>query len=700
MLPYFNKTLCLALLLLCSAVSPAQKPKEYKAIVPVLKRMIEINHCNARVFNETVEKSLLRDFINRLDKEHLYFTQADVKQLQDMLPQMHDELAGKNTLFLDKALLIYKSRLQKTDTLVNSLLQKPFDFTQPGEIVFANDSSSFAAGESEWQTRWGKWLKYKMLYRLSNLMLADSTLSIAGALKQEAAQRELVRKSEQRKINGLLQHNWGYENYVAYLFCNALANVFDPHTEFFPAVDKENFVGAVSGESYSFGLQLDQNDKDEIEISHIQPGSPAWKSGDLNKNDVLLQLQWEGKAKVDLEGAGGYEVSALLAEMNHQRLSLTVRKANGIQKTVTLLKEKIHDEENFVKSFVLDGDRRVGYIVLPGFYTEWETTNGSSCANDVAKEILKLKKENIEGLILDLRNNGGGSMEEAMQLAGIFIEEGVLGFEKEKEGKALALKDPNRGTVYDGPLLVMVNGSSASASEMVAGALQDYNRALIVGNPTYGKATMQVVLPLDTSLSLLAATKSMAGKNNYDYAKITMGKLYRVNGSSNQLRGVIPDITLPDIAALLNYRESSQDWALTADSVKKALYFSPLSPLPVSVLAAKSAARVKTDSGFELVKRSQPLVADMYNLTSLPLQFDLYLRHKKEVKNAFSQLGRQMESQKPGGFTIINNAADRQRLAADEYLSENNQLSVKSMLADIYLHESFLILADYIQLPK
>lgn len=692
-----GKRLLTGLLFLCLCCT-AQKSVEYKSVAPALKRMIELNHCNPRVMDEAVAKALLKDFINRLDEEHLYFTQADVKQIEDALPLMLQELDGKNHLFLNRIIGAYKVRLALADTAIALACKKPFDFKATDEIVFANDSSSFAATEAELEARRTKWLKYQTLYRLSNLLRADSTLTTGTVMRFESAQRDLAGKNARRKIKQMQQQAMALDNYVNYLFCGAVANVFDPHTEFFPATDRENFLGAVNGESYKFGLQLNTNDKDEVEIEHIQPGSPAWKCGVLNKNDVLLQLQWQGRPAVDLMGADEEEVSRVLAESNHDRLDITVRKANGMQKTVSLRKEKVREEENFVKSFVLAGEKRLGYIVLPGFYTEWETKSGSSCANDVAKEILKLKKENIEGLVLDLRNNGGGSMEEAMQLSGIFIEEGVLGFVKEKTGKPMALKDPNRGTVYDGPLLVMVNGSSASASEVVAGALQDYNRAVVVGSPTYGKATMQVILAIDTNLDIERAGNSTGG--NYDYVKVTVGKLYRVNGSSNQLRGVVPDVVLPDISGLLNYREASQNFALPYDTVKRALYYNPLAPLPAKELLQKSASRMSASEPFKLVKQSQQAFANMYKNEAMPLQLDAYVSRQKATAAEWLKLVEQLEKPAQAVYTVQNHGDDKQRFAADAYLNELNREEIKSVTNDVYLHESFLILADLINLSK
>src|ERR1043165_243717 len=661
------KHLLLFLLLQFTIVCFCQKAGDYSSAAPVLKRMIELHHCNPKVVGPDAEKDLLRDFINHLDEEHLFFTAADVRLLQDKLPDLHDGLSGKSHKFLLAVGPLFQKRLKQADSTIVSTLQKPMEFKSPGQVQFANDSSDFATDDADLRNRWGRWLKYRMLYRLSNLLLADSTATSESILKQVPAQQVVVQKTERRKISRVLEHHWGFQNFMGYIFCNTLANLYDPHTEFFPMADKENFVGEVSGEKYSFGVQIMENDKDEIEITHILPGSPAWKCGDLAAKDVLVQMQWEGKPVVDLSGADEEEVSMLLGETNHNRLSLTVRKSSGLLKTVTMVKEKLHAEENFVRSFLLNGEKRIGYVLLPGFYTDWETAGGSSCANDVAREILNLQKENIDGLILDLRNNGGGSMEEALQLSGIFIDEGVLGFQKDKTGKVQSLKDPNRGTVYDGPMVVMINGFSASASEMVAATLQDYNRAIIVGNPSFGKATMQEVLPLDTNLNMQTARPEVYNKGNYDFAKITVGKLYRVSGGSNQLRGVQPDVNLPDVIAEIGYREVNVRYALAFDTVKRATVFHQLPPLPVRMLAAKSAARVSGDKIFTALKTALPSLKDLYNTTGapLPLQFDTYVREKKQMRDRWLEMGKLMEKQPNEVYKVENHAADKLRQAAE-----------------------------------
>jgi len=360
-----------------------------------------------------------------------------------------------------------------------------------------------------------------------------------------------------------------------------------------------------------------------------------------------------------------------------------------------LRKEKIDNEDNIVKSFVLKGDKTIGYIFLPAFYTEWENETGSSCANDVAKEIIKLKRDNIDGLILDVRYNGGGSIEEAIQLTGIFIDEGPLAAEKITGNKVTTMRDPNRGTIFDGPMVLLVNGQSASASEMLAASLQDYNRALIAGSNTYGKATMQGLFALDT-----INTKPARQDNENDLAKITIGKLFRVNGHTAQLTGVIPDILFPDAFDGLPIGERFEDFPLTADTVKRNNYYKPLSGLPVAALAAKSAARLTANPDFALIRK---IVDEQKKLTqagkmTIPLQIEQFEKWSRQQELNNVTLKGAVATK--ASFSAENHTQDKQRLTGDAYDKEINDAWLESLAADIYIQETAAVLADLINLQK
>src|SRR5664279_2385510 len=274
--------------------------------------------------------------------------------------------------------------------------------------------------------------------------------------------RNKEQKSFKNSINIVLQSAGGIQQYIGDEYCKAIAVCYDPHSAYFPLTEKEDFESELGQQQMVFGFRCKEDDDGSVKIESIMPGSPAFKSGQLNKEDKILSIQWEDKQPIDVSSGGLKQLYEVLAMSNHDKATFKIKKPDGTERTVILLKEKMEedDDQNKVKSFLLKGSKTIGFISLPSFYQDWEneSTGVNGCANDVAKEILKLKKENIEGLIIDLRYNGGGSMDEAIELSGIFIDFGPVGMDKDRDAKLYTLKDVNRGTIYEGPLMLMVNG--------------------------------------------------------------------------------------------------------------------------------------------------------------------------------------------------------------------------------------------------
>jgi carboxyl-terminal processing protease len=464
-----------------SSYSQSSSTRE-KAIV--LKRLIELNHFSPRPVNDSFSVALFETILNEADPRRLLFTAPEYTQLVRYKSKLDDELNGKDWAFFDLFSNLYNKALTRADSIVTSVLKKPIDFSTSESITASKEHSfNFSTDNVALTNRWSRYLKFVMLDRIYGTFYADSlkkTTFKEALTKLEPATREKIQQAEIKSIRKILDYPGGYSSVVAELYLNAIATCFDPHTNYFSPQRKESFQAQLSTEAFSFGLDFGENKNGRIIIERLTPGGPAWKTGELHKGDELLSLQWEGKTEVDMTNLGAADAYEKINESIHDRLVFKFRKPDGTNKIVLLRKEKINNEENIVKGFVLKGAKKIGYILLPGFYTEWENEAGSSCANDMAKEIVKLKKENIEGLILDVRFNGGGSVKEAIDMIGIFIDEGPLAAEKGGDGKQVTFRDPNRGTIYDGPMALMVNGQSASASEMLAASLQDYNRAVII----------------------------------------------------------------------------------------------------------------------------------------------------------------------------------------------------------------------------
>ncbi len=682
------------LFLLCGSVVIAQKPAmQQKAIL--LKRTIELNHLAPRPVDDSFSVAVFRSIINAADARRLLFTETEFNALQAFSSLLDDELRGGDWRFLDLFSATYKKAIQRADSIIARHTAKPFDFTvsetvsssKKGSFLFAQDVPALAA-------RWMRNMKYRALTKMFDEVAADSTgnTSLKKVIdRSEAKTREWLKKIETRLLKKITDEGIG--NYTANLYLNAVATGFDPHTNYFSPLDSREFRESVSAEALSLGLVLDETEKGQIVIDLLSPGGPAWKSGDLNKGDILLSVLWEGKETADITAATLEEAYEELDNPAGEKVILKVQKADGSVKQVMLRKEKIENEENIVKGFVLSGEKKIGYILLPGFYTDWDSEGGSGCANDVAKEIVKLKKENIDGLILDVRHNGGGSLGEALDMLGIFIDEGPLVGIQSKEPKITFLKDANRGTIYNGPMVLLVNGQSASASELLAATLQDYNRAVIVGSATFGKATMQRVYALDT-----IGKNDKATATPVESVKITGGKLYRVTGETAQRNGVIPDVLLPDAFDALEYRENSYPNPLGNETVAKNNYYKPLAPLPVAGLASKSASRINADQNFNDIKKILAMMsARLKGTEKISVRWDEFEKWARQQEKESDVLkGDGLASGK--SFTADNHSLDKALLVNNDFAKEINTSWLKDIGGDIYIQEAFLILCDLIKL--
>lgn len=660
--------------------------------------MIELKHYSPRPVNDSFSAAVFKTIIEVTDPKRIYFTAPEFKQLQTLSTTIDDELQGRGWAFLDQFSTVYKNALMWADTIAEKTLWRPLDFSRNETILSSREKDfNFAADRSALIDRWVRRMKLKVMARIYDAANADSAKKIPfrdALASMETATREKVRLAEKKGIAKILKSPGGYDAFVTEVYLNAIATCFDPHTNYFSPQGNEEFQEQLSTEALSFGIELDENDKGQVVIGQLVPGGPAWKSGELHKGDELASLQWEGKEAVEMTGASLEDAYAVLDQSSHDRMVFKFLKADGATVIVLLRKEKIENDENIVKGFVLKGEKKIGYILLPGFYTDWENETGSGCANDVAKSIIRLKKENIDGLILDVRYNGGGSVGEALEMAGIFIDEGPLSSEKSKDGKQITLKDPNRGTIYDGPMTLMVNGQSASASELLAATLQDYNRAVIIGSDTYGKATAQQVFALDT---ISREAKPVANK---EAVKITMAKLFRLTGGTAQFSGVSPDVILPDAFDALEYRERFSSYALLPDSGKRNSYYKPLPVLPMNELVKRSIARVSTNDEFNEIKKFIEGERKFYATTTMtiPLKWDLFEKWMKDNDRDQNIFNKEEEPTKK--FIVENHVADKEIFRNNPYAKEVNEVWVKHIAGDMYIEEAFSVLLDLINLRK
>jgi carboxyl-terminal processing protease len=657
-----------------------------------LRKIVLEHHLEPRLVDNDFSSRVIRVLLEEADPERLYFIQPDIDKLMSMHDKIDNDLNSLSWVFFPLFAETYEKGIRRAEKILVAETSKPFDLQskETGKL-----DTAWSQSEAGLQQRWRLYLKDNILYDVAVARKSKSTLAEKEFLaEQEPISRNRISTAELRVVRKPFQQTSGFQPYALSMFYNAVARVFDPHTVYFSTTQMENFISSLSTEGFYFGFSIRENDGGEIEISNLLPGGPAWKSGEFNSGDVIEKLRWEGKEWMELVGVTEQDVDAKLSESNQEVMEFLLRKPGGLKKSIKLKKEKLDTEESLVRGFVLEGKRRIGYISLPDFYSSWGDEAGSKSAGDVAEEILKLKKQNIDGLILDVRFNGGGSLAEAVNMTGIFIEAGPVGIERIKGQEAFTLKDQNRGIVYEGPLTILINSMSASASEFLAAALQDYRRGIIVGSNTFGKGTAQEMYSLrpgkpDIDFSNL-------GSSGWGFIKVTTGKTYRINGKSIQKFGVVPDISLPDLSESFGYRESDQLYSLPSDSVNKKTYWTPLPKLPLPELKEKSHGRVSVHPGFKSLTnyttsiRSRDLESNALDWNEAKKNMELQDKLHLDLKSAVATT---TES-----FLVKPHDFGKPRLEIDEYAEMINNAWIKNLSQDISLEEAYNIICDYIDI--
>ncbi|QES89375.1 S41 family peptidase [Rhizosphaericola mali] len=539
--------------------------------------LAEKYHVQPRAMDNHFSNDIWKSFLGTLDESKIFFTEEDIQKLREYQDVIDDEIRTKKYSFFEISSQLFVTRLKRADSIITNILKSPFNY-KIKETFTVTEDTCYAKDDKLWIDKIRKTLKK---YTLTHIVEQNSNPTQKQIDSLDVVYRKKAAKVYKHVIRNFLESPNGTIKELGDYYCQTIASCYDPHTNYMSLAEKEDLEEELGQKTMIFGFSLDNDENDIAIIDKLIPGSVAFKSGQINKGDKINRLQWENKNAVDVSDASAQEISELLNQDNHSKLTLFLKKQDGSERIVNLTRsENTEDDDNKVKSFILKGEKTIGYISLPAFYKDWEhEENIDGCANDVAKEIVKLKEANIDALILDVRFNGGGSVSEAAELAGIFIDAGPIGIMHVRNEKNTLLNDVNRGTVYDGPLLYMINGYSASASEIVAAALQDYNRALVVGSRSYGKATGQLIIPLDTTVNLEKYNELDSLKQ--EYLKITSMKLYRVDGSMAQFYGVAPDVVLPDLSSIYPQYEGDEPYALKPDRIAGNKYYKPFGyPLP------------------------------------------------------------------------------------------------------------------------
>ncbi len=670
-------------------------------------------HFDARKVDDSFSLAVFQKTLSSFDYRKNFFTQEDINTLNPYKYRIDDDINSGSIAFFEAIDTIFKKRIDQTERYYKEILETPFSFTGNDSVQLTGDDLEYAANDAALKTRWEQYLKYLTLSKYVDLKKAQEP-SKDKATDDEEEENETP-KDKKPKTDAELEAEArksvlkGQDYFFKRLrklddedrfaiFINAITNTEDPHTDFMPPEDKARFDEVMSGSFYGIGAQL-QEDEGNIKVVAIIAGSPCWKQGELKVNDVIQKVAQGNAEPVDVEGRDLDDVVKIIRGNKGTTVKLTVKKVDGSVRVIPIVRGEVLYEEVFAKSAIIGnkGDK-TGYIYLPEFYADFNKINGRRCAEDIAIEVQKLKKEGVNGIILDLRNNGGGSLQDVVDMVGLFIDEGPVVQVKTNAGAPEKLYDRAKGTLYDGPLAIMINQGSASASEIMAAAMQDYKRAIIVGATSFGKGTVQRLASLDDARRYFSNSLTAKGKDEVNLGdgigslKLTFQKFYRINGGSTQLRGVTPDIILPDPYQHIAMGERRDKAALKWDEIPPATYTTVANPVNVAQLAAWSAARVQANGTFKLIKENAKKLKEKEDNKFYQLNEKRYRKELDEAA-AISKKMEELEKKAPP-LTITNPKDDLAKINMDSTTINKNKDWIKTIKKDIYIAETVNIIHD------
>lgn len=665
-----------------------------KLILQAIVQLLNRQHFKDVPVNDDFSRKVFHVYLDRLDGMKRFLTVSDLDLLDDYQDSLDDQIIGNDLRFFDLSYRLINQAIDKTRKWYPEILDQPFDFTRIDSLETDGEKRHWAKDDAELRSFWNEYLKYETLTRLVDALQEqeEATEEPEGGRKSMAELEAETRKDVRKVFDDWFERLDKVRRSDRYeAFLNSITNVYDPHSDYFNPKEKQDFDINMSGRLEGIGARL-QMDGDFTKVVSIVPGGPAWKQKELEVDDKIFKIRQETETEaVDVTGWLVDEVVQLIRGPKGTRVTMTVRKKDGSVRDITILRDEVILDEGFAKSAILELDGaigQVGYISLPKFYADFENPKGRSCADDVETEVLKLMDAGIKGIILDLRNNSGGSLNDVVRMSGLFIEEGPIVQVKSRQGDPYALRDRDKSVVYSGPLIVMVNEQSASASEILAAAMQDYGRAIIVGSSsTYGKGTVQRFLELDKAVSGFDQFKPLGD------LKVTMQKFYRVNGGSTQLRGVQSDIVLPDAYQYIATGEREMEFPMEWTEVPAMQYEQQIVDLSsLDRIRRRSEERVKASPQFSKVLEYALQIKEAQEQTRVPLQLDQYRAMDKSraaeseaFKKAFGQIDK---------LNMQNLAIDLPVIQSDSSRIGRNEAWFETLKKDIYIEETLHIMKD------
>lgn len=661
-----------------------------QVIIKGIKTYVDYLHFDPHKIDEEYTDEVFRSYIRALDSRKQFFTQEEIDMLRESLGNFEENFKTLDLDFFYLSYKIYQEAFRRAKRFYTDILEEPFDISLRETLERDPDKLDFRPDTAALQEYWYKLLKYETLTRIidkQDAVLEEDEPMTMEEMEKEA--REGVKKMYERNFSRMSDYMRKDDLFDLYMNSITMAN--DPHSNYFSPRDKENFEIDMSGKLEGIGARL-VKDGEYTKVVDVVPGGPAWKGKELKANDLIVKIAQEEEDPVDVRGWRTDDVVQLIRGEAGTTVTLHVKKPDGTIQEISIVRDEVEIGQSFAKSFIIDDEetkKKVGYIKLPRFYFEFDGEKRSS--TDMAMELDKLKKENVDGIVLDLRFNPGGSLSDVVDISGHFIKDGPIVQVKSREDKPYIWKDKDKKVIYDGPLVILVNQFSASASEILAAAMQDYNRAVIVGSPsTFGKGTVQRFFQLD---------QAFRGKSPYKDLgdiKLTIQKYYRINGGSVQLKGVVPDIILPDTYSYLEMGEKEYDNPMEWTQIEPLEYHQDVfNIMNMETIKQNSQNRVSENPVFGKIDQYARYLKEVKDdsVTPLTLKELRTLEEKsKERSEKFENLSTENEN-----LSVYNHQGDMTKIEIDSSLIASNNNEMKSIKKDVYIHEALWIVHDLIE---
>lgn len=663
------------LLLFTTMVAFSQSDKNPCETLDKIQKLIQYQHYKTKPIDDSLSVYTFDNFISKLDEDSRLFLASEINKLEKHKYQIDNYLVAKNCTFLEDFYTIYTNAINRYDKIINNIVQSPFEYKRNDTIQFSRKSFPYANDEPELVKLYQKSILFNVLKDIAEVSKDKDSL-LQNFDKIAPNSKDKILESYQCKTESYRLTKPEFYS----IFYNSFCSYFDPHTNYFSQSDRSSFLSGVSADNLTFGFYVSLNESNEIVIESVIPGSSAYSTNKINSGDIITKVSYNGN-DYRVACSSLKKIEEIFTSDKCKKADFTIRKKTGEIVTVKLVKKVMKDYQNNVYSYLLEkNNSKIGYIKIPSFYSNYEngTTNVS---DDVVKELYKLKEDKIDGLILDLEDNGGGSMDEAVRLTGLFIDIGPIAIIHNSLGKKEVVKDYNRGTAFSGPLVVMINGNSASASEFFTNAIQDYNRGIVIGNQSHGKASMQRIYPIGDD------------KNPTEYLKITIEKFYRITGQTNQTVGIKPNVEIPTLFDKQMPREEDNYNTLDSETIEAKLKYQ-IEANDYATAIEKSINRIKENSSVKAIVELNNKINSLYDndLSPILLQFKNVFDEVNKVNLLWKEIADFSKTEYP--IEIKNSTMNQEYQQFDEYLKSAATERIKAIKQNIHVVEALNIIDD------